>query len=185
MVASISHFLTTAIKFSCCSSNKKCLLCFLSLALALCRSFSRWASLACRLLSLFSISAFRFRLYRLSSCLCFTRRGRLCDFLPNNLELHLGCHTCLLIYFTLACLWCGRTGGRTVTWLPKFLGRVDYYYYARAWSLCITNLKIADSFFKKKMGIIVAIKSQHYLSTFCPTAKLHIPGIFLKTGLNK
>ena len=31
----------------------------------------------------------------------------------NNLELHLGCHTCLLIYFTLACLWSGRTDGRT------------------------------------------------------------------------
>ena len=27
----------------------------------------------------------------------------------NNLELHLGCHTCLLSYFTLVCLWCGRT----------------------------------------------------------------------------
>ena len=40
VVAGISHFLTTATKFSCCSSNKKCLLCFLSLALlALCRSF--------------------------------------------------------------------------------------------------------------------------------------------------
>ena len=33
--------------------TKKCLLCFLSLALALCRPFSRWASLACRLLSIF------------------------------------------------------------------------------------------------------------------------------------
>ena len=33
--------------------TKKCLLCFLSLALNLCRPFSRWASLACRLLSLF------------------------------------------------------------------------------------------------------------------------------------
>ena len=32
---------------------KKCLLCFLSLALNLCCPFSRWASLACRLLSLF------------------------------------------------------------------------------------------------------------------------------------
>ena len=30
----------------------------------------------------------------------------------NNLELHLGCHTCLLSYFTLAYLWCGRTVGR-------------------------------------------------------------------------
>ena len=32
---------------------KNCLLCCLSLALDLCRPFSRWASLACRLLSLF------------------------------------------------------------------------------------------------------------------------------------
>ena len=47
VAASISHFITAATKFSCCSSNKKCPLCFLSLALDLCRSFSRWASLAC------------------------------------------------------------------------------------------------------------------------------------------
>ena len=40
-------------------------------------------------------------------------------------------------------------------------------------------------FLEKKMGIIVAIKSQRYLSTFCPTAQLHITGIFLKTVLNK
>ena len=45
------HFLTAATKFSCCSSNKKCL--FSSLGLAVCRPFSCWASLACRLLSLF------------------------------------------------------------------------------------------------------------------------------------
>ena len=32
-------------------------------------------------------------------------------------------------------------------------------------------------FLEKKMGIIVAIKSQRYLSTFCPTAQLHIQGI--------
>ena len=40
-----------------------CLLCFLSLALNVCRPFSRWASLACRLLSLFlcfSCSIFQF-----------------------------------------------------------------------------------------------------------------------------
>ena len=53
VAASISHFLTAATKFSCCTSNKKSLLCFLSLALDLCRSFSRWASVACRLLPLF------------------------------------------------------------------------------------------------------------------------------------
>ena len=63
----------------------------LSSALALCRSFSRWPS-AHFIFSLYSkISAFRFRLF----------------------ELHLGCHTCCLNYFTLVCLWCGRTVGRT------------------------------------------------------------------------
>ena len=53
VAASISHFVTAATIFWCSSSNKKCLLCFLSLALDLCRPFSRWASLAYRLLSLF------------------------------------------------------------------------------------------------------------------------------------
>ena len=51
--AGISHFLTIATKFSCCSSTKKCVLCFLSLALTLCHSFSRRALLACHPLSLF------------------------------------------------------------------------------------------------------------------------------------
>ena len=40
-------------KFSRCSSNKKFLLYFFSLTLDLCRPFSRWVSLACRLLPLF------------------------------------------------------------------------------------------------------------------------------------
>ena len=54
VAASISHFVIAAIKFSCRSSNKKmCLLCFLSLALDLCRPLSRWVSLACRFFSIF------------------------------------------------------------------------------------------------------------------------------------
>ena len=51
----------------------------------------------------------------------------------NNLELYLGSHTCWLSYLTLVCLWCGRTCGRsvgrTVTWLPKFLGWVDNHLF--------------------------------------------------------
>ena len=39
VTASIFHFLTAATKFSCCTYNKKSLLCFLSLTLALSRSF--------------------------------------------------------------------------------------------------------------------------------------------------
>ena len=142
VAASISHFLTAATKFSCCSSTKKYLNCILSLTLALCRSFTRWGSLACHLLSLFlcisislyskfvdmktnlklntldntdteTFSAFRFRLYWLFSCLCFTRRGWPCNSRHNNLKLHLGCHTCWLSYFISVCLWCGRTGVRS------------------------------------------------------------------------
>ena len=53
---------------------------------------------------------------------------------PNNLKLHLGCHTCWLSYFALVCLWCGQTvgcsvGRCTVTWLPNFLGWVDLLSY--------------------------------------------------------
>ena len=47
------QILTAGIKFSCCSSNEIRLPCFLSLALAFCRYFSRWALLPCRLLSRF------------------------------------------------------------------------------------------------------------------------------------
>ena len=48
------------------------------------------------------------------------------------------------------------------------------------WPLCIkqiTNLKIAE-YFLKKWVFIVAITSQRYLSTFCPTTKLHISAMF-------
>ena len=55
VAASISHFVTAARKFSCCQFRQKNVSFhqLLSLALDLRRPFSRWASLACRLLSLF------------------------------------------------------------------------------------------------------------------------------------
>jgi len=43
------------------------------------------------------------------NCLCSTRREWPCDFPPKNLELHFGCHTCWLSYFTLVSLWCRLT----------------------------------------------------------------------------
>ena len=39
--------------------------------------------------------------------------GHALSFQKKNLELHLGCHTCCLNYFTLVCLWCGGTVGRS------------------------------------------------------------------------
>ena len=54
VAASISHFLTAATKFSCCSSNKKNVsFAFYYSRVRACRSFSRRASLTCRLLSLY------------------------------------------------------------------------------------------------------------------------------------
>ena len=47
----------------------------------------------------------------------------------NILELHLGCHTCWLSYFTLVCLWCGRMVDRVygpvitkISRMGRFLG---------------------------------------------------------------
>ena len=132
---------------------------FLSLALNPCHPFSRWASLACRPLSLFLClslalySKFVDMTINLSLLLKKTpirKQFPLSGFVfidslaasalqeaggyaisrQNNLQLHLGCHTCWLSYFTLVCPWCGRTvslavGLCTVTWLPNFLGWVD------------------------------------------------------------
>ena len=77
-----------------------------------------------------TISAFRFRLYWLFICLCFTRRGWLCDSPPKQPRVAFGCHTCSLSYFTLVCLWCGRTGGRAfgqvITKISR-MGRLPHF----------------------------------------------------------
>ena len=84
---SISHFPTAATKFSCCSSNKKRLFCFWSLAYFLfifVFLFSyipnSWTWQSIDNTDIETISAFRFRLYLPFTCLCFTRREWLCDF---------------------------------------------------------------------------------------------------------
>ena len=59
-----------------------------------------------------TISAFHFRLYSLFSCLCFTRRGWLCNFPPKNWVAFGLPYLSWLSYFTLICLLCGRTDGR-------------------------------------------------------------------------
>ena len=130
--------------------TKKCLQCFFSLSLDLCRPFSRWVSHACRFFSFslsFSCSIFQIyghdnksklntleipikKQFLLSSFVFIDPAtpsalqdvGGYAISCQNNIQLHLGCHTCWLSYFTLVCLWCRRTVGRTVTWLLNFLG---------------------------------------------------------------
>ena len=70
-----------------------------------------------------TISAFRFRFI---DSLAVSALQDACGYAisrQSNLELHLGCHICC--YFTLVCLWCGCT----VTWLPNFLGWIDYFIF--------------------------------------------------------
>ena len=62
-----------------------------------------------------TISAFRFSLYSGSLVISALQDGGGYSIShQNNLELHLGCHTCWLSYFTLVWLWCGRTVARAI-----------------------------------------------------------------------
>ena len=129
VAARISHFLTATKKFSCCSSNKIIApYLALQLSVALFLLELRWP-VAHFIFSLYS--KFVDMTINLSLMLQTTRIQKqfplsifvFIDSLvvsasqdvggyaishQNNLELHLGCHTCWLRYFTLVCLWCGR-----------------------------------------------------------------------------
>ena len=140
LAASIFLFLPTATKFSRCSFSKKCLPCFLSLLLALCRSFfslifaglsptfsffppfsfsiSKFVDITTnislilettRIQKQFPLSVFVFIDSLVASASQYA--GGYAISRQINLELHLGCHTCWLSYFTLVWLWCGRTAG--------------------------------------------------------------------------
>ena len=86
-----------------------------------------------------TISASCFRLYWLF--LVVSASQDTCSYAisrQNNLELNLGCHTCWLKYFTFGMSVVrtdgGRADGGTVTWLPKFLGWVDYHiFFGMGW----------------------------------------------------
>ena len=118
--ASISHFLTATMKFSCFSSDEIHLLCFQSLTLVL--SFS---------VIHMSVNI-KNNIEKDTTLLLF--------FLSKNLGGHaislqtepwvaFGLPYCWLSYFTLVCLWCGQKGRGSVTWLPKFLRWVDYHIF--------------------------------------------------------
>ena len=155
MAASITYFVTAK------KPPLFFLFFFLSLALNLCRPFCRWASLACRLLSLFLClslalySKFKDMTINLSLMLWTTRiqkkfplsvfvfiytlhvvfsalqdAGGSAISCQNKFELHLGCHTCSLSYFTLVCHVMRTDGGRSVYGhvITKFSGKGRYTY---------------------------------------------------------
>ena len=118
--ASISHFLSATMKFSGFSPDEIHLLCFQSLTLVL--SFSvihvsvNIKNNIEKDTTLLLISSLK-----VWAAMRFPSK--------QNLELHFGCHTCWLSYFTLVCLWCRRMGQRNVMWLQKFLRWVDYHIF--------------------------------------------------------
>ena len=135
VAARISHFLTAATKFLLFFQPKMFPLFFISRSSSLSLFFSLSfaglsTTLSLSLSFLFSIfqicgqliddtdtetiSAFHFRLYWPTA---LQDADGYAISRPNNLELHLGCHTCWLSYFTVVCLWCRR---RTVTWYQDF-----------------------------------------------------------------
>ena len=163
MAVSISNFVTAVTKFPCCSSNKKMSplffisrykslspffvelrwpaahFLFFCLSLAL---YSKFADMTIylslirqttRIQKQFPLSVFFF----IDSVVVSAYKTPVAIHAiscQNNLELHLGYHTCWLSYFTLVCLWCGRAVGRpvcrcTVKWLPNFLGWLDYFIF--------------------------------------------------------
>ena len=99
--------------------------------------FSRWASLASRLLPFFPVFLCRTQKQFPLSVFVFIDSltvsalqdaGGYAISRQNNLELHLGYHTCWLSYFTLVCLWCGRTAGhvRSRDYQISGMGRFTY-----------------------------------------------------------
>ena len=107
MAASISHFVTTVTKFSCCSSNKNVSLSFAGLP----PTFSFSLSFSCTIFQICghdnqsklntldttdteTISSFRFHFYDSLVVFALKEVGGYVISRQNNHEFDLGCHTC-------------------------------------------------------------------------------------------
>ena len=107
---SISHFVTASTKFWCCSSPKKV---FPFFFISRSRSLSPFVSLSVAgLPPTFSFSLSFLCLDSLTVSALQDAGGYTIS-RRNSLELHFGCYTCWLSYFTLICLWCCMAGGRS------------------------------------------------------------------------
>ena len=184
VAASISPFVTAAIKFSCCPSTSSPVLnpCrpFFSLSFAgLPSTFSFSLSFSCSIFQICghdnlsklntldntdteTISAFRFRLYWLFCCLCFTRRRWLCDFLPKTPAVAFGLPYLLIELFYIGkpvVRTDGLSGGRSVgvrsRAITKFsrMGRLLHF---------LTHGGPLDSFARESSAIIYSKTKSFY-----------------------
>ena len=104
------------------------------------------------------------------------------------LDLHLG----WLRYFTLVRLWCGRAGGRTVTWLPTFLGWVDYFIFLPMVLRCAKNKEYSwtspqrPPWEQKKVAIILKVRGCNMKPLFSGSLRRTLVVVaVVYRGLNK
>ena len=94
----------------------------------------------------------------------------------------MGCHTCWLSYFTLVCLWWGRTVGRaggqcTVTWLPNFLGWVVYHiFYPRCFAARASRARAP---LKVVLGLLAHVTPSFFFSTILGSEALVYNSYFI------
>ena len=112
VAATISHFLIATTNFHIVLPTKKCLF-FLPLTLGLCISFSRGASLAYCLISLFLQICGHSHNVHFPLGLCITRRGWLWDFPPKKPGIAFGLPYLLIELFYIG-IPMARKKGRSV-----------------------------------------------------------------------
>ena len=184
MAACISHFVTAVTNFFFISRSKS-LSPFFSLSFAgLPPTFSFSLSFSCSIFQICghdnlsklntldntdteTISAFRFRLYWLFSCLCLTRRGWLCDFPPKQPRVAFGLPYLLIKLFYIGMPVVRTDGGRSVYGhvITKFLGWVDL----------LTHGASLARFARESSAIIFASHFAHVLpcAAFCQSLSVN------------
>ena len=138
--------------------------------------FSRWASLACRLLPFFPVFLCRTQKQFPLSVFVFIDSltvsalqdaGGYAIFRQNNLELHLGCHTCWFTLFYIGMPVVRTDGGRSVYGhvITKFLGWVDL----------LTHGASLARFARESSAIIFATHFAHLLpcAAFCQSLSVN------------
>ena len=106
------------------------------------------------------------------------KSGRPWDFLPNKTLSFIWFHTCWLSYLILVCLCAdgravGRSGGRTVTWRPKFLVCIGYQIFLP------TVLYAARASRARELRYYKLIVKLHYWRMLMTSYYLQVIGNFL------
>ena len=122
-----------------------------------------------------TISPFRFVIT--SDCLivCVPQDASTYDFPPKNLELHFGCHTCRLSYFTSVSLWFRLTDrlGQVTTVTTKFSYPRCSGASERAPLILVISRKETYAIIKSNQNVSIKQRSQTLSTFFFFSSQLH------------